>query len=174
MTQACRNRLCLGDCTLWVWCRTEIKIKAFFANLLPCVNYWYAHVWQYLALFITGIAIVINYNLKKYDQSSSNWFLLLLNNLNAKNRTIEWHISLCSLAKKLIRRLVRTGAFGPGGGIYTSSSDSLSTARRYKKIPHRLWSFCGPKLFSWIFPSKEKYFALNSHSILVIHEGLKR
>ena len=36
-----------------------------------------------------------------------------------------------------------------------------------------LASFFGPKIFSWTFPYKETHFALKSHSIVVILEGLK-
>ena len=51
----------------------------------------------------------------------------------------------------------------------------LSTAGCCKKIPQRVRSqpdpdkfFAIPNYFSWIFPL---YYALNSHSILVILEG---
>ena len=58
---------------------------------------------------------------------------------------------------------------------------TLITAGRCEKIRHRLRSqperdrfFAALNYFSWIFPYKEKYFALKSHSILVILEGSKR
>ena len=88
-------------------------------------------------------------------------------------------VRLSDYFPKSIRHLVRIVALtGPGGGIYSSSSGTLSTAGCRKKIPQRVRSqpdpdkfFCYPKLFFMDLSLYGKYFALKSHYILVLLEG---